>query len=299
MSVILLLFAVFLAVLLQGLLEPYRLVTDAIDGPVPGLPESWRGAKVVVLADFQVGLFMDNRATVRRAVARAVAARPAFVLLAGDLVHDTARGVGPVAELLRPLTAAGIPTYAVLGNHDYGMPTDRHKPDRALAGALTRALREVGVRVLRNESALLENEHGETLYLVGLDSSLPHGGDDPERAFAAVPDGAPRVALMHHPDSYAKIAAYAAPLAFAGHTHGGQVRLPFAAGQSLLTRLRDGRRYDEDWARRHGSPGNRLYVTRGVGCSVLPVRLNCPPEFTLVTLMRPEEAEGVPLSSAR
>ena len=298
MSVGLFLSLVLLVIVLQGVLEPYRLVTDAVDGPVPGLPESWRGAKVVVLADFQVGLFMDNRSTVRRAVARAVAVRPAFVLLAGDFVHDTARGIQPVAELLRPLTAAGIPTYAVLGNHDYAMPTERHEPDRELAGALTRALRAVGVRVLENESALLENEHGETLYLVGLASNLPPE-DDPERAFAALPDGAPRVALMHHPDTYAKIPAHAAPLAFAGHTHGGQVRLPFAAGQSLLTRLRDGRRYDEDWAQRHGSPGNRLYVTRGVGCSVLPVRLNCPPEFTLVTLVRPEEARGVPLSSAR
>lgn len=297
MSIALFVSLVLLAVLLQGVLEPYRLVTDEIDGPVPGLPESWRGAKVVVLADFQVGLFLDNRKTVRRAVARAVAARPAFVLLAGDFVHDTVRGVQPVAALLRPLTAAGIPTYAVLGNHDYAMPTDKHEADRELAGALVRALREVGVCVLGNESAPLTNEHGETLYLVGLASSLPPG-DDPEQAFAAVPDGAPRIALMHHPDSYAKIPPHAAPLAFAGHTHGGQVRLPFAAGQSLLTRFRDGRRYDEDWARRHGSPGNRLYVTRGVGCSVLPVRLNCPPELTLVTLMRPEEVRGVPLSSA-
>lgn len=299
MTAALFLSLLLVALVVQGLLEPYRLVTDAVDGPVPGLPEGWRGARVVVLADFQIGLFMDNRATVRRAVARAVAARPAFVLLAGDLVHDTARGIEPVAALLRPLTAAGIPVYAVLGNHDYGMPTERHRADRALAAALTRALEAVGVRVLRNESVALTNEHGETLYLVGLDSSLPPGYDDPERAFAAVPDGAPRVALMHHPDSYAKIPAHAAPLAFAGHTHGGQVRLPFRLGGSLLTRLRDGRRYDEDWARRHGSPGNRLYVTRGVGCSVVPVRLNCPPEFTLLTLMRPEEAEGVPLSSAR
>ena len=299
MSVFLFVSLVLLALLVQGVLEPYRLVTDAVDGPVPGLPESWRGAKVVVLADFQVGLFMDNRSTVRRAVARAVALRPALVLLAGDFVHDTERGVKPVAELLRPLTAAGIPTYAVLGNHDYGMPTAAHAENRALAAALTEALQAVGVRVLRNESVLLTNEHGETLYLVGLDSSLPPGNDDPERAFAAVPDGAPRVALMHHPDTYAKIPAYAAPLAFAGHTHGGQVRLPFAPEQSLLTWLRDGRRYDEDWAHRHGSTGNRLYVTRGVGCSVLPVRLNCPPEFTLLTLKRPEEAKGVPLSSAQ
>lgn len=298
MSVFLAFSLLLFALLAQGLLEPYRLVTDEIDGPVPGLPESWRGAKVVVLADFQVGLWLDNRATVRRAVARALAVRPAFVLLAGDFVHDTERGVAPVAEILRPLTAAGVPVYAVLGNHDYAMPTARHRGDPNLARKLTVALQGIGVRVLHNECAPLTNERGETLYLVGVGSSLPPGGDDPERALAGTPDGAPRVAFMHHPDAYAKIPAYAAPLAFAGHTHGGQVRLPFGLGPSLLTRLRDGQRFDEDWAVRHGGPGNRLYVTRGVGCSVLPVRLNCPPEFTLVTLVRPEEAKGVPLSSA-
>lgn len=297
MSVTLFILLVLLALLLQGLLEPYRLVTDRIDGPVPGLPESWRGAKVVVLADFQVGLWLGNRATVRRAVARAVAVRPALVLLAGDFVHDTERGVEPVAELLRPLTAAGIPTYAVLGNHDYAVPTDGYAENRRLAERLTRALSDIGVKVLHNSSVALTNEAGETLYLVGLGSSLPPH-DDPERALAAVPEGAPRLALMHHPDTYAKLPAGSAPLSFAGHTHGGQVRLPLAPEQSLLTWLRDGRRFDEDWARRHGSPGNRLYVTRGIGCSVVPLRLNCPPEFTLVTLKRPEEAEGVPLSSA-
>ena len=297
MSFSLFVLLVFVTLLVQGLLEPYRLVTDTIDGPVPGLPEGWQGAKVVLLADCQVGLFMDNRATVRRAVARTVALRPALVLLAGDFIHDTERGIEPVAELLRPLTAAGIPTFAVLGNHDYAMPTHRATGNATLARKLGAALEGVGIPVLHNEAVALENMDGETLYLVGIGTHIPES-DDPEAALSSVPAGAPRVALMHHPESYAKIPAQQAPLAFAGHTHGGQVRLPLAPGRTLLTWLRDRQNYNEDWATQHGQPGNRLYVTRGIGCSVVPIRLNCPPELTLVTLTTPEDAEGVPGSSA-
>ncbi len=296
MNVALFALLVLVVLLIQGVLEPYRLVTDAVDGPVPGLPESWQGARVVLLADFQVGLFMDNRATVRRAVRRTVALRPELVLLAGDFIHDTARGIKPVTEILAPLVKAGIPTFAVLGNHDYAMPTARDPENRALAEKLERALEAMGIRVLHNQSVALEKQ-GETLYLVGIGSHVPDD-DDPEQAFTAVPAGAPRLVLMHHPDTYAEILPHRAPLAFAGHTHGGQVRLPFASGRSLLTWLRDGQNYNADWAKRYGKAGNRLYITRGIGCSVAPIRLNCPPELTLITLKRPEDAEGVPVSSA-
>ena len=296
MSVALFILLVFVVLLIQGILEPYRLVTDEIDGPVPGLPEGWQEARVVLLADFQVGLFMDNRATVRRAVARTVALQPALVLLAGDFIHDTKRGIKSVTELLQPLVIAGIPTFAVLGNHDYAMPTARDTENRALAEKLERTLEGMGIRVLHNQSVALERA-GETLYLVGIGSHVPDD-DDVEKAFAEVPAAAPRLVMMHHPDTYAEIAPQKAPLAFAGHTHGGQVRLPFATGRSLLTWLRDGQNYNADWAKRYGSAGNRLYITRGIGCSVAPIRLNCPPELTLVTLKHPEDAEGVPASSA-
>ena len=296
MNVALFVVLVLVVLLIQGVLEPYRLVTDAVDGPVPGLPESWQGARVVLLADFQVGLFMDNRATVRRAVTRTLALQPELVLLAGDFIHDTARGIKPVTEILAPLVKAGIPTFAVLGNHDYAMPTARDPENRALAEKLERALEAMGIRVLHNQSVALEKQ-GETLYLVGIGSHVPDD-DDPEQAFTAVPAGAPRLVLMHHPDTYAEILPHRAPLAFAGHTHGGQVRLPFASGRSLLTWLRDGQNYNADWAKRYGKAGNRLYITRGIGCSVAPIRLNCPPELTLITLKRPEDAEGVPVSSA-
>jgi predicted MPP superfamily phosphohydrolase len=284
---------VLATLLVQGFMEPYRLIIEKIEGPLPGLPKSWEGTRVVLLADFQVGLWLDNRATVRRAVARTVALRPAFVLLAGDLIHDTERGIAPVVELLRPLKRVGIPTYAVLGNHDYAMPTANYPENRPLAEGLEAALAEIGIPVLHNESVALRNEHGDTLYLVGIGSHVPKD-DDPVAALSGVPEGAPRLVMMHHPNSYPSLPAHSAPLAVAAHTHGGQVRLPLAPAWSLLTWVRERKVYNSDWARGYGREGNRLYVTRGIGCSVAPIRLNCPPELTLITLRRPEAADGAP-----
>lgn len=275
--------ALFVIGTLQAFIEPYVLVTERHDAALPGLPESWQGAKVALLADLQVGMFMDNRRVVRWAVERILAERPALVLLAGDFIHDTARGIGPVTELLRPLTEAGLPCYAVLGNHDYAMPTPRDAPDHDLVRSLVVALEGIGVRVLCNEAVRLTNGADDALYLVGIGAHTPEE-DDPEGALSEVPGGAPRLVMMHHPSSFAGIPAHAAPFAVAGHTHGGQVRLPFGPGWSFLTWLRDGKVYDDDWVKGQGQPGNQLYVTRGVGFSVAPVRLNCPPEVTFFTL---------------
>jgi len=277
-------------VVLQAFLEPYRLVIDEHEGPVPNLPESWRGKRVALIADLQVGMFMSNTPTVRRAVARIIAARPAFVMIAGDFIYDTPKGIEPVVALLRPLTRAGLPTFAVLGNHDYGMPTQNYPKNEALARALERALEAVGIRVLHNEVVALESQAGETLYLVGVGAHVP-GDDKPLEALAQVPEGAPRIVLMHHPSTYLKIPQDAAPLAVAGHTHGGQVRLPFGIGRSLLTRIKEGRVYGDDWISGEGTVGNRLYINRGIGFSLAPVRLNCPPELTFFTLIPAEEAK--------
>jgi predicted MPP superfamily phosphohydrolase len=267
----------------QALIEPRMLVTERHKAHVPGLPASWEGATVALLADFQVGLFGDNRATVRQAVQRVLEERPALVMIAGDFIHDTAQAIAPVTELLYPLADAGLPCYAVLGNHDYAMPTKKDTPDLELAQHLAAALKAIGVRVLENEAVQLNNEAGEVIYLVGIGAHTP-GRDNPAKALATVPEGAPRIVLMHHPSSFVHIPSHAAPFAVAGHTHGGQIRFPLGPGWSLLTWLRDGEVYSDDWIRGHGQTGNQLYVTRGLGCSVAPVRLNCLPELTFFTL---------------
>jgi len=90
---------------------------------------------------------------------------------------------------------------------------------------------------------------------------------------------------MHNPRSFAVLPPGTAPFAIAGHTHGGQVRVPLAPGWSYLSLVTEDLPI-EGWAHGFGNSGNRLYVSRGVGMSIVPARLNCPPELTIFTLRR-------------
>jgi uncharacterized protein len=279
-------------------IEPYLLERREERAVVPGLPPAWDGARVVLFGDLQVGATLANVATVRRVVAQVVADRPALALLAGDFLYhaarDLARQVQQVMDLLRPLPAAGIATYAVLGNHDYPEPAAAGETGVCTACALRDALQPAGVRVLHNEAVALPPpaEHGRragqagveaTLYLVGIAPHIPDV-DEPLAAIRQVPAGAPRVVLMHTPSSFDALPPGAAPLALAGHTHGGQIRVPFKPEWSGYALFKRAVRQSDGWVSDRGAPGNHLYVNRGIGFSSLPVRFGCPPELTVFTL---------------
>ncbi len=282
-------------VLVWGLLEPYFIDEVSLEVALPDLPETWEGRQVAVLADLQVGMWWDNTWTVERMVSRLTQMPPAAVLIAGDFIyHPDAEGDGSaeIAEavtLLRPLTEANIPTYAVLGNHDYAMPTEKAKKDEAVAGALRRALERAGIRVLQNEAVPLADPGGTSgtnpFYLVGIG---PHvaGEDRVQAALGSLSQTAPRLALMHHPESFQAFPEGAAPFAVAGHTHGGQFRIPFTPSRTWMSYAREDEIHADGWIKDYGKSGNNLYVNRGVGFSVVPLRLNCPPELTLFTLIR-------------
>lgn len=278
--------------------EPYLIDTEEEVAGIPDLPAAWEGQKVGVIADLQVGMWLNNNFTIRRSAERLVEQKPAVVLIAGDFVYgasdDTAGDIGKVRELVRPLTAARIPTYAVLGNHDYKM-TKPYSPAKERAAERVRsALEAEGVRMLKNEAVPLrapanrngppETPKNDRLYLVGVWARWPNE-DEPATAVAQVPDGAPRLAMMHNPMSFPAFPAGTAPLAVAGHTHGGQVRVPFTPEWSWISLVKRREMPVDGWIEEgFGKPGNRLYVNRGIGFSVVPVRINCPPEITLFTL---------------
>ena len=147
-----------------------------------------------------------------------------------------------------------------------------------------------GVRVLENEAVALSRtgdgrEGVQPLYLVGVGSEWA-GRANPAEALRRVPSGAPRVLFMHNPESFTRLPAGAAPLALAGHTHGGQIRLPWTPHWSWISIVREGETHADGWIAdpSFGQPGNRLYVNRGVGFSDLPVRINCRPELTYMSL---------------
>lgn len=262
-------------------IEPRLIDRQELDVDLPRLPRSWDGAEVAFLSDFQVGLVLDNAGTIRRMVAQVVDERPDLVLLGGDFVYsdspEIAVQVAEVVELFRPLTEAGLTTYAVLGNHDV---------EQDAGGLLQRELAATGIRVLSNEAVALPAPGGAAeppLHLVGIAPHRP-GRDRPAEAVGAVPEEAARLVLMHNPDSFPALPEGTAPLALAGHTHGGQARVPFIPEWSYLALTQGGEVTADGWIHGYGEPGNQLYVNRGVGMSVVPIRLFCPPELTVLTL---------------
>lgn len=250
---------------------------------IPGLGASWRGAEVAVVSDFQVGMWLGNTGMVARSVRRIVEEGPALVLLGGDFLY----GAGPtsdeeidaVLQALEPLTDAEIPTFAVLGNHDYAV---------GAADELTAALEARRIDVLLNEAVSVPSPgtgDGDPLHIVGLGPVRP-GLADAEQALDGVPPDAPRVVLMHNPTAFPTLPAHSAPLALAGHTHCGQIAMPFTPRWSYLDLtaeeevVADGFAPDD-----YGAAGNRLFVTCGIGFSLVPMRINAPPQVAFFELV--------------
>ena len=282
------LLGIFGLLVIWSFIEPRILNTTEEVAKIPNLPPSWQGKKVGQLSDFQIGLWGDNPDTARRGVAELIEADPDLALISGDFIYHAGEDPEPeiqtAVDIVRPLVEAGIPTYAVMGNHDYGMSSKTAQPKVELAERLTTELEAAGIEVLSNEAVPLESpEGGEPLYLVGVDS-LWAKRDNVDLALNEVPDSSPRISMMHNPDSFEQFPASTAPFAIAGHTHGGQVRVPGTPQWSYLAFTQKDKVTADSWIKNYGEPNNQLYVNVGIGMSIAPIRLFCPPELTLFTL---------------
>lgn len=261
-----------------GMFVEPRLVLDEerfrVD--VPGLPAG-SSPTVAVFSDLQVGMWFSNDDMVGDIVAEVVEERPDAALVAGDFVlgrdPSPAEQMEKVAGLLSPLTAAGIPTYAVLGNHDYAVDA---------ADEVATALQDIGVVVLRNASATVPGAAG--LRVVGVGPARPDQVDV-DAALDGVPADAPRVVMMHNPVTFPRLPAGSAPLAVAGHTHCGQITIPYLPLWSWYELTVAERVAVGGWAPGgYGAPGNRLHVTCGIGFSMLPMRIAAPPQVVFFEL---------------
>jgi predicted MPP superfamily phosphohydrolase len=121
------------------------------------------------------------------------------------------------------------------------------------------------------------------LYVLGVGAHFAQA-DQPLGALAQVLPGASRLVSMHNPQSFAAFPAGTTPFAMAEYTHGGQVRVPWTPEWTWLTYIKGETVHADGWIDGYGQSGNRLYVNRGIGFSLLPIRLNCPPEVTLFIL---------------
>lgn len=224
-----------------------------------------RGVRLAFLTDLHLGPYM-GRKQLTEWVEATSALEPDLVVLGGDLVDQMYSGdLSEVVELLSQLTAP-LGVHAVLGNHD-------RTKYRNLA-PLEAALEAAGVVLLRNEGTLLR----EDLYLAGIDDWRT-GHPDAERALRDAPatGRAARLFVSHNPDAIPHLPE-GIDLLLAGHTHGGQIRLPLIG--PLVTSSEYGRRFAEGWV----DAPMPAFVSRGLGVSMLPIRLFCPPELVLLEL---------------
>lgn len=253
---------------------------------VPNLPQAWDGQQVALIADLQVGMWLDNTGMIEKTVEEIIEHRPAVVLIAGDFLYkpDSAT-VEEAVALVRPLPEAGLRVLAALGNHDYSLNKKDDALRRDLATYLATSLEDAGIDVLENEAVPLDTmDASAPFYAVGVGSHWAERSN-PQQALAGVPEGAARLVFMHNPVAYREMPAHTAPATFAAHTHAGQIRLPILPSESWLDIAQPREVVADGWAEDDiGAAGNRLYVNRGLGFSAVPIRIFCRPELSLFTL---------------
>jgi hypothetical protein len=170
-----------------------------------------------------------------------------------------------IASALKGLRAR-FGVFATLGNHDWWYNANRVKE----------SLKTAGILVIENDAAMIER-NGVAIWIAGI-SDKWEGNPDITSALAGVDDSAAVIALTHNPDIFPSIPARVA-LTIAGHTHGGQVSLPIIGRPIVPSDF--GQRY----ATGHVVEGAKhLFVTPGIGTSILPVRFRVPPEISLLTI---------------
>ena len=256
------------------LIEPNRPRVVRQDFILPRWPERLNGFTVALLSDFHYDPYFSVH-PLRSSIPIVNSLHPDLIVLVGDFVTKHMVGDGrksafvaePCAQLLRHMTAPhGL--WAVMGNHDEG--TDYR--------FVTRALQAENIYVLANQSQAIEQD-GARFWLAGVNDVLSRTADL-SKTLRRVPADEAVVLLAHEPDFADEAATFPIDLQLSGHSHGGQVRIPFLPPLYLP---RMAKKYV--WGPYRVGPLS-LYTTAGLGTIGLPMRLNCPPEITLLTLRR-------------
>lgn len=241
-----------------------RLELTELELPLRPGAEALDGLRLAFVSDTHAGSFCtaDDLCAL---FARVMAAEPDLVLLGGDLINTREREILLFERALASLRPR-LGVFAVPGNHDHFFG-----PDIGLWRAF---LQGHGVQVLENRGVRIAHGGG-SLWLCGVDD-LTEGTPDLAAALRGRCDGETAVLLSHHPDFFFEAAAVDVDLQLSGHTHGGQIRI---AGWAPIHHSRFG--YERGWFVENDC---RLYVSRGTGVTVLPLRIDAPPEVPIVTL---------------
>lgn len=246
-------------------IEPRQLHIREVD-----IGEGERIVRIALITDLHIGGLHVPPTRVSRIVTIINSQSPDFILMPGDFINGhtprekmDAEQTAVLSEGLRHLSELKVPAYATTGNHDAWH--NRQAVARMLNGA--------GVKVVDNSAAKLDG-----LCIVGIADFTT---DNPTaEGFSLCADDAPMIALMHSPDTRSLLPKETA-LAVAGHTHGGQINLPFIGRRVTSTVCGEPCAYGVIQM----SPP--MLVSAGVGTSILPIRFRAPPEIMMITLRLP------------
>jgi len=263
----------FAAILRAAMIEPHQVEVTHQRIAIEKLPVEFHGFRVVQLSDVHHSPFLDEE-RINEAVRMANDLQPDLTVLTGDYISHSRDYIPGCARALGKLRAAhGV--FAVLGNHD-------HWTDGAM---MREALVRQGIRVLCNESARIEKGFSY-INLAGVDDMLVKR-DDLRKALEETNWDETRILLSHNPAIIREAARAGVDLVLSGHTHGGQINWRLLTGRKDRKTARWLRRPSRRLTRGHAQLGStQLYVNRGLGTVVVPLRYGCPPEITILELLK-------------
>jgi len=242
--------------------EANSLSLERVEIKLKRLPKQLDGFKIIHLSDTHHSPYTALE-HIERTVKIANRLRPDMFVLTGDYVSHESEYIAPVASVLGKLKAK-YGTHACLGNHDHW--TD--------AGLVTHLFRGEGINMLVNQGQRFE-ARGASFWLAGVDDYMVGKTDVTAALVGSYPDEM-KLLLAHNPIIFREAARHGIDLTLSGHTHGGQIKFRDEDKRILRTKkLRAGL-----YERR----GSQIYITRGIGTVVVPMRYGCPPEISLLEL---------------
>lgn len=252
--------------------EPSLLEINNLEIKHPLIPPSFSGVKIVQFSDTHLG-FHYSLSQLSKLVEKINSLQPDIIFFTGDLLDEPNRyeEINKIAPILQQLRAP-MGKYCIYGNHDHG----------GYGSEIYRNLMELSnFTVLLNESHLLKQKDGSIISILGIDDRML-GKPDLDTAMSMVPEDSFKLLLSHAPDVADDASAYQIHWQLSGHSHGGQVKLPFIGALVIPPFAQN---YPEGFYSIGDTNPMSLYVNRGIGTTRLPFRFMAKPELTLFTLL--------------
>ena len=269
-TVVVILLSIAASALWAFFIEPNRLVVHYETISIDSWPQELNGIRIAMIGDIHSDTRYINEAKLQRIVDLTNEQHPDLIVLLGDYIHNSPGNPEHVppevtARYLKNLKAP-LGVYGVLGNHDWWYNGER----------VRRVFESEGIPILEDEVKEL-NWHGKSFWLAGL-ADMWTRPQHVEATIAKASPGSTIIALTHNPDIFPNL-PQSVPLLLAAHTHGGQVNIPLIGTPIVPSRF--GSKYT---AGHIFENNHHLFVTSGIGTSIIRVRFRVPPEIVVLTI---------------